>query len=436
MQLRLNSTVGDMADVGKGENLSDQYKDQAIYLPSLQQGYAAFPFRNLASVRDGVLPKGLTLADLDFLNPNSNLWHCKYVLYSAGQFDRAQIRNPDMVSMRGADTVVVGDSGGYQIGTGKLKEVQGWNQFRNDPSAVAAHWTMNFGIRDRIMRWLDRYCDYAMTLDMPLWVLQDPKAQKSSPFAKLSVDQLVDLSYDNLKYFADNRGKATGRSAKYLNILQDIGEDTGERWYQRVKDFEFEGWAFGSDTKSGIDPILKWVRRLLDDGKLNSKTEWLHILGVSTLEMGVCLTALQTRLRELIGNPNFAVSYDSSSPFQTSGIAQKICMLPELTEDINTWRIKSVPYPQHPKFKSRTDIRYLEDIVSPIANLVSINDFHAKSGPMETRFLDTLAQHLLTNHNIYVYHKACQISSASINNVQVIPSRLELALNNLNNALI
>lgn len=395
-----------MIEVTAGESFNEKYKDCAIYLPSLQQAYAAFPFRDPVSVRAGDLPKGLALSDLDFLNPNSKLWHCKYVLYSAGQFDRAQIRTPDMVSERAAGTVVVGDSGGYQIGTGKLKAVRGWYRFRNDPSALAAHWTMNVAIRDRIMRWLDRYCDYAMTLDMPLWVLQDPKARKSSPFANLSVDQLIDLSYDNLRYFADNRGKATGRSAKYLNILQDIGEDTGERWYQRVKDFEFEGWAFGSDTKSRIDPILRWVRRLLDDGKLNSKTEWLHILGVSTLEMGVYLTALQRRLRVLTGNPDFVVSYDSSSPFRTSGISQKIAVLPELSDDIKTWRIRNVLYPQHPQYKSRTDIRYLEDIASPVTKLVSINDFHAKAGPMETRFFDTLAQHLLTNHNIYVYHKA------------------------------
>jgi hypothetical protein len=274
---------------------------------------------------------------------------------------------------------------------------------------------MNVGIRDRIMRWLDRYCDYAMTLDMPLWVLQDPKAQKSSPFAKLSVDQLIDLSYDNLKYFADNRGKATGRSAKYLNILQDIGEDTGERWYQRVKDFEFEGWAFGSDTKSGIDPILRWVRRLLDDGKLNGKTEWLHVLGVSTLEMAVCLTALQQRIRKLTGNDAFQISYDSSSPFQASGISQKIAVLPALTDDPKSWVIKNVPYPQHPKYKSKTDIGYLEDIVSPVTKLVSINDFHAKHGPMETRFLDVLAQHLLTNHNVYIYHSAVIAAISSIN---------------------
>jgi hypothetical protein len=387
-----------------GEDLSEQYKDQAVYLPSLQQGYAAFPFRDQKSVRDGVLPAGLELKDLDFLNPASNLWHCKYVLYSAGQFDRAQIRVPDMVTERGADTVVVGDSGGYQIGTGKLKAVSGWKKFATDPDCIARRWSTEVTIRDKILRWLDRYCDYAMTLDMPLWVLNNPKAA-SSPFAKLSADQLIDLSYENLKYFADNRGKATGAKAKFLNILQDAGEDTGERWYNRVKDFDFEGWAFGGDTKNGIEPLLKWVRRLLDDGKINSKTEWLHVLQMSPPTNSVLLTALQRRLREILGN-KITVSYDSSSPFQTSGISQQIAVLPELTEDIKTWRIRSVKYPQHPKYASKTDIRYLEDIVSPVTKLISINDFHAKAGPMETKFLDTLAQHLLTNHNVYVYHKA------------------------------
>jgi hypothetical protein len=392
-----------------GENLSAQYSDQAVYLPSLQQGYAAFPFRDPSSVRDGILPKGLKLKDLDFLNPASNLWHCKYVLYSAGQFDRAQIRTTDMVTQRGKDTVVLGDSGGYQIATGKMKELRGWEKQANDPLALERKWLENVSIRDRILRWLDRYSDYAMTLDFPLFILKEQK----SPFRNLNADQLIDLSYENLKYFADNRGKATGARAKFLNVLQDVGEDTGERWYQRVKDFDFEGWAFGGDTKNGIEPLLKWVRRLLDDGKIHNKTEWLHVLMMSPPVNSVLLTALQQRLREILGN-NITVSYDSSSPFQNSGISQKIAVLPELTNDIKTWSIKSVPYPQHPKYKSKTDIRYLEDIESPVTKLVSINEFHAKHGAMETKFLDTLAQHLLTNHNVYVYHKAAVDASKQI----------------------
>lgn len=387
-----------------GEDLTAPYTDCAIYLPSLQQAYAAFPFRDPSTIRDGQLPAGLELSDLDFLDPASNLWHCKYVLYSAGQFDRAQIRIRDMITERAADTVVIGDSGGYQIGTGKLNAVKPWAKDRDNPNAIATHWTQATHIRDYVLRWLDTYCDYAMTLDMPLWVLNNPKAA-SSPFAKLTAQQLIDLSYDNLKYFADNRGKAAGAKAKFLNVLQDAGDGTGEAWYQRVKDFDFEGWAFGGDTGNGIDALLKWVRRLLDDDKINRKTEWLHVLQMSPPINSVLLTALQQRLRAILGS-NITVSYDSSSPFQTSGISQRIAVMPTLTADIKTWQIGSVPFPQNPKFKSGTDIRYFHDTQSPVTKLISINDFHAKSGQMETRFFDTLSQHLLTNHNIYVYHKA------------------------------
>ena len=397
MQRRLRCTGRKMT----GQDLTAQYADQAVYLPSLQKGYAAFPFKDAKTVRDGELPAGLELKDLDFLNPASKLWHCKYVLYSAGQFDRAQIRVQDMITERGPDTVVVGDSGGYQIATGRLPELKGWKKQSNDPLALERRWLENISIRDRILRWLDRYSDYAMTLDMPLFILKG----KKSPFRNLSADQLIELSYENLRYFANNRGRATGARAKFLNVLQDAGDGTGEAWYKRVRDFDFEGWAFGGDTKTDIPTLLKWVRRLLDDGKLNSKTEWLHVLMMSPPINSVLLTALQKRLREILGN-TITVSYDSSSPFQTSGISQKIAVLPELTDDIKTWRIKSKKYQQHPKYLSKTDIRYLEDIASPITRLFSINDFHAKNGAMETKFLDTLAQHLLTNHNVYVYCKA------------------------------
>src|SRR6056297_3195245 len=216
-----------------GENLSAQNKDYAVYLPSLQQHYAAFPLRDQSNIREGDLPKGLALKDLDFLDQNSRLWHSKHILYSAGQFDKAQIRTPDIVTQRSADTVVLGDSGGYQIATGKMKALRGWEKQANDPLALERRWLENISIRDRILRWLDRYSDYAMTLDMPLFILKE----KKSPFRNLSAQQLIDLSVENLRYFADNRGKATGAKAKYLNVLQDVGDGTGEAWYNAVKHF-------------------------------------------------------------------------------------------------------------------------------------------------------------------------------------------------------
>lgn len=185
-----------------GVDLSVAYDDYAIYLPSLQQGYAAYPLRDANTVKQGDIPKGLKLSDLNFLSTDSNLWHCKYVLYSAGQFNSATITKPDIVSTRSKNTVVIGDSGGYQIGTGALPAIKGWTDFKNKPDAVYRKWMRERSIRDTILRWLDRYCDYAMTLDMPLWILTEKKKAAASPFGKLSAQQLIELSVENLRYFA------------------------------------------------------------------------------------------------------------------------------------------------------------------------------------------------------------------------------------------
>lgn len=395
-----------------GVDFSQAYDDYAIYLPSLQKGYAAYPRRNPKTIDRGDIPKGLKLKDLDYLDSKNSLWHCKYAFYSAGQFSSAVIKTPDIVSTRTAGTVVVGDSGGYQIGTGQLPATKSWIEFKNQSDNVYQKWLRERSIRDTVLRWLDRYCDYAMTLDMPLWILTEKKKAAASPFGKLSAQQLIDLSVENLRYFADKRGAATGAKAKYLNVLQDAGNGTGEAWYSAVKDFDFEGWALGGDTKSGIEPILKWIRILLDDKKLD-KAEWIHILMASPPVHSVYLTAIQHRLRQLLGT-NIRISYDSSSPFQSAGVRQKIAQQPMLTKNMSSWKIPMRDFPQSPKYQQHSEIEYLKNCESPITECFSINDMHSERGEYAQTFLSTAGVHLLTNHNMYVYHQtainACDLA--------------------------
>ena len=126
------------------------------------------------------------------------------------------------------------------------------------------------------------------------------------------------------------------------------GDGTGEAWYAAVKDFDFEGWALGGDTKSGLKPILKWIRILRDDKKLD-KAEWLHVLMASPPQHAVYLTAIQRILREQLSN-NIRISYDSSSPFQSAGVRQKIARVPTLTNSLRTWGIPMQDFPQSPKY--------------------------------------------------------------------------------------
>ena len=129
----------------------------AIYTPSVPPVYAELVMKDPCSVRDGNLPGGITLDDLNFLNPNSNLFHISHVLYSAGQaIDK---KNRCMIKARDKKrTTVIGDSGGYQIVSGILP-------WKGDQT------------RQKVLDWLETHCDIAITLDVPTASINDPKSQ-------------------------------------------------------------------------------------------------------------------------------------------------------------------------------------------------------------------------------------------------------------------
>jgi hypothetical protein len=189
-------------------NFTEEYnqKGYAIYLPSLQKQYAHEATKTNAETSRGPknIPKNFDNRWLNFLDPESQLWHCGYTLYSCGQFSGAQIRNRDIVSERDpTKTVIVGDSGGFQLGTGAITNSDEFLQLRyhqHDPDAQYENWHQT-GFKERTLKWLERYTDYAMTLDMVLWAAEEyekPMAAKSQ-IRKLTTDQLIELSVDNLR---------------------------------------------------------------------------------------------------------------------------------------------------------------------------------------------------------------------------------------------
>ena len=83
----------------------------AIYTPSVPPVYAELVMKDPSTVRNGNLPSGITLDDLNFLNPNSNLFHISHVLYSAGQ--AMNNTKPCMIKARNRKhTTVIGDTQG------------------------------------------------------------------------------------------------------------------------------------------------------------------------------------------------------------------------------------------------------------------------------------------------------------------------------------
>ena len=389
------------------ENLTKQYAGYAVYLPSLQKYYAEHAVkRNSEATRKGRIPKQFDNRWLNFLDTDSKLWHCEHVLYSSGQFKSRRIQARDIVAERDVKkTIIVGDSGGYQLGTGKLPngpEREHLERYKNDPIAQYNNW-QHCDFRARTLRWLEKYTDYAMTLDMVLWAAEsyDQSNTVNSQLRKLTVQQLIDLSVDNLRYFSDNRGRGS-TSTKFLSVLQDIGDGSGDAWYNAVKSFNFEGWSLGGEV-GGMLNSFRWMRRLLNDHNLD-KSEWVHLLMKSPPVNSVVYSSVQRSLRKLLGREDFTISFDSSSPFQMAGKQRSLALMPNLTADTNTWKISSISMPQDIRIARKQKPAGFS-LAPPLAKYLSANELYAHDIDDSDFFTDTWSEQILVNHNLYVYHQ-------------------------------
>lgn len=409
-------------------DLTPRYNNYAIYLPSLQQPYAEYALKDRSEARHGQIPRNFRPKDLDFLSSESRLWTCKYALYSAGQFENAYIDKDDMIANRKREgTIIVGDSGGYQLGTGGIKskrEKESIYRYADSPDEFYSHW-FTTGFRERVLNWLDAYTDYAMTLDLPLWASKQFKPESTSPLRNLSVDQLIALSVDNLRYFQENRARNFGgEGAKFLNVIQDAEHGTGQLWYDAVKDFEFEGWAFGG-TSSRLKNLLIRLRSMLDEDRFH-RTELIHLLAKSPPINAVIYTAIQQALSKAANRP-IRFTYDSSSPHRASGMVRAIYHMPELTDKLRSWRMPSAKIPQNLQV-ARGNVEVALPDFSPLSRIFSVNSLVVHKQANRLGRVDSLSEQLMTNHNIYTFHatalEACDLVFGSKPDFSRVPAVL------------
>jgi hypothetical protein len=377
------------------ENLTTRTDNYALYLPALGQSYCEY----VVGRTDKSVPSGLRRGDLNFLNPNSRLWTYKWCLASAGYLAYSDKTNA--VTQRSPKSSwVLGDSGGYQVATGSLKDLDGWSSLSRKTDVIAELWRQS-DVKARVLNWLDAHCNYAMTLDMPLWV-KLPK-YKASPFHHCSVDLLTDLTVENLRYISNRRGVVG--NCKFLNVIQGNDEEEEDYWYRRVRDFDFEGWAFGTKVNWGsVVPTLKRILILRDDGMLEGRKQWLHILGVSQLIWAVALTAVQRGIQRSTGSA-FRVSFDSSTPFLWAGKFQTYPVPPRLTKDIRTWHFTSKPIPVgYAAATKNADKRIPAG--SPLSHLLTLGDINPDKSPYAARTISEFGSHAMGNHNAYVFVQA------------------------------
>jgi len=294
-------------------NLTPLQEGYAIYLPAISSFYSTYVAKQKLEefVPKDRIPAGFDrgIEGMNFLNPEEGYFTYKYGLYSAGhaQLDlNKSMTQESMIQQRDrANTMILGDSGGYQIGKGVLKF--DWLNF----DGPAANKT-----RQQILEWLEVTADWSMMLDVPTWACDHIHSPKTG---LKSFDDCLEKTRFNNDYFLMNRLGQT----KWLNVLQGSDWDTAEKWYNGVKEFsdpkgkyagrEAEGWAFGGANMCKMDITLKRLMTMRDEGMLTGKN-WIHFLGTAQLDWSCYLTLIQRQIRKHI-NEELTISFDCASPF-------------------------------------------------------------------------------------------------------------------------
>lgn len=399
------------------DDLSQRANNFAIYTPSVQTHSASRIMKGCV-LRNGDTPRNLKAEDFNFFNPHNKYWSYKWILATAGHFKDES--KPNIVTHKHQSAFVLGDSGGFQIGKGTLGETKKWKRYANQPQTIIDLWT-NSSIKREIIEWLDLNCDYAMTIDMPLWVKD--KGNEASLFHNLSIQELLNLSVDNLRFIQNNRGKLG--ACKYLNVLQGSTEADEELWFQTVKNFKFEGWSFagGVGQMGGIYRVLRRVMLLRDQKLLENGYDWIHILRLSRPKWSPLLTATQRGIQRTV-NEKFKISFDSSSPYQIGGKAVRYAVLNSFGSNLSKdWGISTPKFPTGygyaNKFKrmklnrSHTD-HLLFPLTSPIASLLNVQDLNYKKGTKDIRTFDAFSDEVILNHNVYIYCLANILANESV----------------------
>lgn len=388
-------------------NLTPLQKDYAVYLPAISSFYSTYISKQRLEefVPNTRIPQGFDrgIEGMNFLNEEQGYFTYKYGLFSAGhaQLDlKKSLVQESMIQQRNRNqTMILGDSGGYQIGKGVLKF--DWLNFEGTEANK---------VRQQILEWLEMTADWSMMLDVPTWACDHIHSPKTG---LKTFEDCLDKTKFNNDYFLTNRLGHT----KWLNVLQGSDWDTAEQWYQGVKEFsdpngpyagrEAEGWAFGGANMCKMDITLKRLMTLREDGLLKGKN-WIHFLGTAQLDWSCYLTSIQRQLRKHI-NEEATISFDCASPFIATAHG---LVYTNAQHTPKRWSVIMDKAPDN-KALAKSDIPF--PFESEIGRRLTIGDIcHYAPGMLNkvgkegSTSWDSFAYALMMGHNVYCHIVAVQ----------------------------
>lgn len=382
------------------QDLSKLNRDYATFLPAISGFYAGM----LAREQDqGRCPAGFEkgVDGMNFLNPDAYFFYHR-ALYSAGHayLDlEKSIEKESMVWTRDREkTLLVSDSGGFQIGKGVIKfdwerfyEKKGDKGYKGDADRV----------RQSILTWQEHVSEWSMVLDVPGWATRRPET------GLRTFEDCLKATLHNNDFYVANR---TPGMTKFLNVLQGGNWEEAEVWYKAVKDYPFEGWAMGGQNMCDMNIALRRLIVLRDQGKLEGR-DWIHFLGTSRMDWACMLTLIQRQLRKRV-NPNITISFDCASPFVAvanaltytcpTHTADKFTYPMESAPDNKAFKGSTIPYPFHSEIGDRLT---LGDICA-----YGPGDLN-KIGKEGKTSWDSFSYALVMAHNVYQHIRAVQVAN-------------------------
>jgi hypothetical protein len=255
-------------------------RDEAIYLASLNPGFCENVHANRP---DRALPLGLQYSDLNPLDPASKLFYSPYVMTSAGQaLDNTK---PDIIKNRNrGSSLVLADSGGYAVAAGTLV-VRGDND------------------RRRILRWQEAVGDVCFTLDHPT------KQRGDMAGTQRSQADCLAATLEHLQFYQSNRRNP---DTYWLNCLQGNDIAFADHWYEQVKAFDFQSFAFAGPLRHNFQLMTRRLLQMMEEKRLEN-IKWLHVLGSSEIEMALMLSAIQRSINKYVA-PGLRISFDTGAP--------------------------------------------------------------------------------------------------------------------------
>jgi len=415
------------------DNLTAKQNDYAVFLPAISGFYATFVGKQRAGpyVDPARMPAGIQdMEMMNWLNSQQGLFPYRWSLYSGGHANLDLTKpdpSEDMVRAREAGTLMLGDSGGFQIAKGLWEG--DWKANSGCPKAQKR--------REAVLKWLDGICDYGMTLDIPTWVIHDKKAAAACGISTLT-DAVAATKFNN-EYWMKNRKGVKNGGMKILNVLQGANHADAERWYQDMKqycdptiypDTHFNGWSMGGQNMCDVHLVLKRLVALRHDNLLQEGVhDWMHFLGTSKLEWAVLLTDIQRAVRKYI-NPAFTISFDCASPFLATANGQVYHHI-DLPHN-EKWCYRMSPIVDDKKYS--TDTRPFGQAViadglidhfdeSPISLQLQMKDVCIykpgdlnKIGKEGKTSWDSFSYALLMGHNVWTHLEAVQRANREYDN--------------------